>query len=379
MKSSHSSSLYSIYKAFEKLYDGGKGIRVTRHKFQTELPDYVHQLFSLPDQRVVSEESIKGVERREFVLLGVHVRVDFIHLHGTPWKRARMNELIVWAQRALYFLMMWANDKRADDAKEPKEIHIVLANSPVKKVVPGVCAKSRHRGIVCGERDVFTAFHVNSGLTTFASGIGAVSNKVLVYREEEMVKVLIHELVHGLGYDFRYWEYGEQEDALKRAFPQWCRPQEGSRVALSECFTDTVACWLTAHFFVLYKAKGHGATHVSCRVYLSRVARVLALQHEYLVNQAAKITREYAAGRVIGEKTHVFSYYIAKAAIFSECEYVLSRWHPSKNQKLDWVAFYGYVTRAVKSRAFKKALALVEPYVDKTVGKEGMRMQRIDL
>lgn len=381
-------SFYSIYKEFEDLYK--RGIKVVNTGMLPELPDYVGQLFSFPDQRVVSAGDVAGVERREFAVLGVRVVLDFVHLggRGNAWKKKRMAELCVWTQRALFFLLKWAGVPV--DKLESRDIHVVLANSPLKKVVPGVCLHRGQGQRVCGEADVYTAFNVNSGLTTFSAGIGPVSNKVLVYRDEEMVKVLVHELVHRLRFDFSYWEYEAQEEALKAAFPLWCRPIGGSRVALSECFTDTVACWLVAHFFVLYgQGQSKSANSISLasamteRTYLRRVARVLALQHEYMVNQAAKITREYAAGRVVGEKTHVFSYFIAKAAIFGMpggCEYVLARWHPSKRfNKGNWVAFYAYVTRAVKSRMFKKALSIVEPCVEKTVGKEGMRMQRIEL
>ena len=362
-------SFFHIHQKFVKSVQ--PSIAVKRQKKSTELPGYVNTLFSYPDQRIIKPSDLKSFERCEFDISGIRVTVDFFHIINATWKRGRIDELVRWIQRIVFFLTEWA--MTANKVSIPRSLHIAIANSSIKKMMPGP------------DETTFAPFHVNSGLNVTNMGNTDSTGRIsLIYRDEEMVKVIAHELVHHMALDFTHYDYPTEEAILKDRFPEWCRPVGGSRVALSECFTDTVACWLMVHLLVLFRGNAHVIATTTERTYLAQVKHVLELQHEYLISQAAKLTREYASRRgiqVMGETTHIFSYYICKAAIFGKADYVLKRWHPSRknvknNLKLDWSAFYGFVTRAVGSKAYRDVL---NTYAQATQATRHLRMQRIEL
>lgn len=350
-------SFFSIYESFEKTKFRTK----KQHSipFTSGLPSNGSNLFgAYLDKRIVKADDVRGYERYTLLMelmdgQNLIVNVDFLHLTTNEWTEKRIVQVVRWVQRIVFFVLKWA---RLPNERAPRELNIVLANSPVKKMLP--------------DDGVFEFIHVNSGVNTRYLNDG--SGYSFIYREEELVKVIVHELAHQMQLEFHHWDFPQQEQQLIANFPEWCKPM-GSKVALSECFTDLIACWFMAHLLVLFGSSKWRYTKDE-EGYLQKVRGVLEMQHEYLCRQAVKIIRVYKV-----EHTHVFAYFIAKAAIFDRADEVLNgQWHPSHGAKRNWQKFYAFVTRRLKSRTFahiiRKVGSCKAVHEDKS-----LRMQRIEL
>lgn len=148
------------------------------------------------------------------------------------------------------------------------------------------------------------AVHLNGGVTHFDS------NSILVFRDEEAERVVIHELLHLFGFDEAVRTSPMRngiEDALIRTYGVRSNP-EGIKLRVQEALTDAMACWLVAHW---------AAAHVEGM----RVGVALAAMQEHIESLAARVILHYspsAPGKPAQwvEETHVFSYIIIKAAIW---------------------------------------------------------------
>jgi hypothetical protein len=169
-----------------------------------------------------------------------------------------------------------------------------LFTSSAKKQLP---TETKNKRIIIDEK------HVNSGVTMFAEN----ETNIIVYREEEMFKVLLHELIHAYRIDFHdynknYDNYLMQKYDLHVRLPH---KNMNTPLALYEAYTDTLACY------------GHLITY--CVMKGRSLPRLLKREQQHILSQAKKVweycNRQNTKGNFI-EGTHVFSYYIAKAAIF---------------------------------------------------------------
>ena len=132
-----------------------------------------------------------------------------------------------------------------------------------------------------------TPLHVNSGLT--------YGTHVLVYRNEEMIKVLTHELIHAFGID-RKTISAIQEKEITDLFGIQCKS-----VFINEAFTDTLACYINAVMYAVIRNE--------------RVSSALAKEKRHIVRVAEEILWR-RLGKNLCEKTHVTAYYVIKAMLF---------------------------------------------------------------
>lgn len=158
-------------------------------------------------------------------------------------------------------------------------ISICLAYSPRKKMLP------HDRNVV------LNATHVNSGLSMIRS------MACLIYRVEEMHKVILHELIHL--YSNNESITNEQDELIQARLS--LQVLHGYTIRLNEARTDTLAC------LFLCALRIGGAAFTKDR-YMHQVRRLK--RHAYMV--AGNIIMFYKDRQWI-EDTHVFSYYIGKA------------------------------------------------------------------
>jgi hypothetical protein len=157
----------------------------------------------------------------------------------------------------------------------PSGVHIVF--------VP--CKETRR--LPRGAGEAVGPEHVNGGLTA--------SGRILVYRLEDAGKVLVHELVHLYGMDaaLRDSNADAVEAALARKYGVLIDPHGAGGLGLNECYTDLLACWLYARW---------------CNTDLVLVRRRMdAVAVRLLLHRPSKRTPE---------RTHAFSYYVCKAALW---------------------------------------------------------------
>lgn len=153
-----------------------------------------------------------------------------------------------------------------------------------------------------------TPFHVNGGVTLS----GASDASIVVYRREEVIKVLTHEMIHAFHLDAKFISR-EQESFFNEYFNITCKS-----VTLNESFTDALAITINT---VLY-----GMLH-------GNMKKCFAKEIDHMLKQAQTILVHYGyvrekgklvAKRPICEQTHTVSYYVLKAVVFSNLEEFLA-------------------------------------------------------
>jgi hypothetical protein len=156
---------------------------------------------------------------------------------------------------------------------------------------------------------------VNSGYAWKVPGRGDHCT-IVVYRKEDLNKVLIHELVHCWDLDFK--GYDPRIDRLFIARYNLHLHEKGAanpfnKLALNEAFTEVIACFLHAAVYVLFTATVGGDNREAA------LAKVLKKEGRHYIDVAAKVMA-YLATPGAAQGTHVFAYYVCKAAMFQNLE-----------------------------------------------------------
>ena len=141
-----------------------------------------------------------------------------------------------------------------------------------------------------------TPYHVNSGVT--------YGDHVIVYRREEMGKVLAHELVHF----FKLEYHGHNSPELSKYFHLSC-----DDIYMNESYTDSIACFVN--------------TILHSIIYKKDLKKVFVEEIKFIAGQASKLlkklgyiydsqTQQLKRNEPYCEKTHVISYYVLKAIVY---------------------------------------------------------------
>lgn len=171
---------------------------------------------------------------------------------------------------------------------------------------------------------------VNSGYAWKVPGRGDHCT-VVVYRKEDLNKVLIHELVHCWDLDFK--RYDPRIDRLFIARHNLRLDGRAvlnpfNRLALNEAFTEVIACYL------------HAATHVLFNCNTSKAAafaKALNKEARHFMDVAAKVMA-YLATPGAAQGTHVFAYYMCKAAMFQNLDGFWNVLGESTDKALDFLS-----------------------------------------
>lgn len=155
-----------------------------------------------------------------------------------------------------------------------QQVHVTYCNACPARVLPNV------------KGTVITSENVNGGICA------GVVDGVLVFRRQDAAKVLIHELLHLYGVDapLRGLSHEVAAHVARPVRGMWGRLVGSLPTHLSEAYTDALACLVFC---------GDNTRAKACAV--AGAGRVLA---------------HFGAGRApFLEETHVFAYYVIKAAM----------------------------------------------------------------
>ena len=171
-------------------------------------------------------------------------------------------------------------------------IHLTLYLTNLKKQFP---AKAN---VVLDEDNI------NSGVTLWEND-PEPNRKIVIYRKEELYKVLLHELIHYYSIDFHAYDPSYDVYLMKLFGISVAAPRKNPRnpLALYESYTDSIACYGHLLTHMLFKGEPTDRASVMGRV---------ATEARFFTTQAAKV---WKYGK-LKEDTHAFSYYIVKAAIY---------------------------------------------------------------
>ena len=145
--------------------------------------------------------------------------------------------------------------------------------------------------------------HINGGVTFFAYS----PLRVLVWREEDAEKVLVHELVHRFGLDHAL--SGERAEQASRALAtRHGVTASGPRRDLSEAYTEAMACMLHAHLFAARQGPR------------PKPAEALSIASAHFITVAARLALHFGLPPerpfAYKESTHAFAYVACRAALF---------------------------------------------------------------
>ena len=180
------------------------------------------------------------------------------------------------------------------------DVRVNVFLSPFKKVFP------RSHG------DPLTPLHVNSGVT-YHNMHDTIKN-VIVYRKEEVFKVLMHELIHAYELDISRMSEAI-EMPIRNAFGK-----SGVVLRINESITDTLACMLNVIMYCILKNQG------TRKPTIASVEKRMSDERQYILKKGNQVFAwegyRYQEDRIVlprlnmYEHTHVTSYYIIKAMNF---------------------------------------------------------------
>jgi len=162
-----------------------------------------------------------------------------------------------------------------------------------------------------GNQKMLEPYNVNSGVTFTYNHVPY--KDVIVYREEEVFKVLMHELIHAFNIDSIYLD-DRHEGRFREYFGRSCK------LYLNESFTDTLACIYNCLSFSLILGRVKKDPDI-----LSLFKMYLARERLYILEKSRDVLTyegfKWDSGGITHkgkstEETHVISYYILKALNF---------------------------------------------------------------
>jgi hypothetical protein len=186
-------------------------------------------------------------------------------------------------------------------------------NKPLTKLDVTIICYSGKKTSPNKNNQPLTSYHVNSGVTS--SSIDYAD--VLIYRKEEVVKVLTHELIHAFGLDAKF--ISEKEEAFFNNYFKLSTNNTCKSVTINESFTDSLACLINTIIYThlqrpinfdiaLQKNIKKETIHI-----LNQAEKVL-LYNGYYLNKDHKLDNK----NNICEHTHVISYYVLKAVVYTD-------------------------------------------------------------
>jgi hypothetical protein len=230
--------------------------------------------------------------------------------------------------------------------------------------------------------------HVNSGVATSCQERG----EICVYREEEVLKVFIHETFHALGLDTAGYDDLASLKELNQVFPI-----ENADISLKEAYTEWWARIINSAL-ICYKSKSHTTydEFVVCLTFTVNMERTFALFQVKKILRHMGLTfaslygtdaSSRAARRVLyREDTPVFSYYILVALMLFDFS-ALSDTFVDQNVGLfklqtraaPYAALVDSVHRALSNPCLSDTMMRVTNYNDDPVTERTTRMSIIEL
>lgn len=151
--------------------------------------------------------------------------------------------------------------------------------------------------------EYLTAHNVNSGFTIRDYNKGV--SKIVIFREEEIIKVLIHELLHSFDIDSK--SLGEIYD---KQFGKLFKKE--TSINLNESFTESFACLLNVCLASIYVSKNKK------ELLIDIFMRLLDNERKHILSVGEKVGRHNM--RNTREQTNITSYYVLKGINWLDIE-----------------------------------------------------------
>lgn len=145
------------------------------------------------------------------------------------------------------------------------------------------------------DNDYFDAKAVNGGYTTFG-----MNRKMIVWRQEDGIKVFIHELIHYFDIDTNFRQYLDINIFIDKPY----KPITTNKDLAFEAFTDFYAI----NFYMVYLSL------IEKNYLIDFLLYNFNKQYNYSLKQAFKIIKysKIGEGKLVKNNTNVYSYYLLK-------------------------------------------------------------------
>ena len=239
-------------------------------------------------------KNLKTCHRTSYEHEGITVNAVFATPGASTKTVERFTKILHWMNFVMTLLKSWT-------VKFDKtQLTVVLLDMDAPRRVPGSSSKFRLNDPRSAAMP--SPLHVNGGVTYFRQ------DHVFVFRREDMLKVLIHELIHFFDLDYK-WGLGGDQAVLGTMLMT-------NSVNANEAFVESLA--IAIHVCVFCIATG---------VKREKVLDVFEQEMQYLLQQALCITVIYihsikkTGGRTLIEKSSASAYYVLKTALLMNDKY----------------------------------------------------------
>jgi hypothetical protein len=245
-----------------------------------------------------------------------------ILLHFVLFKNHRCEESVSYYKTYAHRVFMWLHMvSLKSKCVESLDIYIYL--TPFKKELPE------------NKSEVIGPVNANTGYTYRCEK----KNEIVIYREEEWFKVLIHETMHTFGNDFDTEDGDDNTTATMTYMKKIFSLPEGVDIRLSETYSEIWARIMNVAFQTYFKnppslesrnAKQFKKNfdfylHLESIFSLYQCIKILdfmGVNYQHLVNDSEhskKMMRSFYR-----ENTHVFAYYVLTSILLNNCDDFLS-------------------------------------------------------
>lgn len=316
---------------------------------------------SLLDSKFVDSDCFNYIKEKVTGVLQMKTRIENcnVQINYAIFDKKNISKLhllekkLIHTLKILRFCFLYCKTKI-------KSLNIYLYLTPFKKFLPN------------SDIEILGPKHCNSAVT-FAC---VPNGELLIYREEEWKKTLIHELFHSLCLDFSIVNYDKLKEKITNLFPI------KSELLISESYCEYWANILNACFcsftFITKKNFEDFILYAEFCIYIEKifslfqVVKILSFMNLKYNNlwEKDKLSESYR-NILYKEKTNVFSYYILKSIMLNN-DFILWCFDNNENilnfdtNEINFNKFFKYIKKYYKSKQFLKLIYLMENKFNKS-------------
>ena len=246
------------------------------------------------------ENNNNGIFTLKCKVLNVDVKINLLLMDERDFNRLKFLERkLIYALKMVYFCLMYKNNKRM------KSLDVYLYLSNEKKILPE------------SNVTILSLNECNTAVTYACSERGSI----LIFREEEWKKVLLHELFHSLCLDFSMEKYKDLKNNIKKLY------NIKSDFEISETYTEFWATIVNSCYtsYMIMEDKSNISNYLTYAIFFIQMEKVfslfqcvkildfMGLRYVNLISntQIDKSFRDL----LYRENTNVFAYYILKMVL----------------------------------------------------------------